>query len=239
MRAPRHVGTVLLAACLVASSADAADEGLGLRQSAERLAADGRCGEAIDRARRARELAPGDAQAAAIEGRCAIELERHDGLSDNSLEALAASEAAIDAMLARLATVNADELVGDPAWITHAYLLEQLEASVGLRVCRTELWNVNQMGGWHLGATQVAQLQPVGTPELRQQSLARWTAFAGFVDQEIENLVNGLDLGYSAPKAVCVLVMRATRPSRPSSTMATKIAIAAFSNWSFIAASTA
>ncbi|MNG28473.1 hypothetical protein D3C84_1137380 [compost metagenome] len=32
---------------------------------------------------------------------------------------------------------------------------------------------------------------------------------------------------YSAPKALWVLVMRATRPSRPSSTMATKIAMAA------------
>ncbi|MCY1447169.1 hypothetical protein D3C76_1364850 [compost metagenome] len=32
---------------------------------------------------------------------------------------------------------------------------------------------------------------------------------------------------YSAPKALWVLVMRATRPSRPSSTIATKIAMAA------------
>ncbi|MNE79758.1 hypothetical protein D3C80_1762760 [compost metagenome] len=32
---------------------------------------------------------------------------------------------------------------------------------------------------------------------------------------------------YSAPKALWVLVMRATRPSRPSSTIATKMAMAA------------
>ena len=34
-------------------------------------------------------------------------------------------------------------------------------------------------------------------------------------------------LSYSAPNALCVCVMRATRPSNPSSTIATKIAIAA------------
>ena len=42
-------------------------------------------------------------------------------------------------------------------------------------------------------------------------------------------------LSYSAPNALCVLVSRATRPSRLSSTMATKMAIAAWSNVRFIA----
>ena len=131
-----------------------------------------------------------------------IELERHDGLSDNSLEALAANNAVIDGLLARLGEIDADDLVGDPAWITHALLLEKLEGSAGLRVCRTELWNVNQMGGWHSGYTQVARLQPVGSPEAREQSLARWSKFAAFVDQEIANLAAGLEQGYSAPKTV-------------------------------------
>ncbi|MOA45572.1 hypothetical protein D3C78_1679790 [compost metagenome] len=35
---------------------------------------------------------------------------------------------------------------------------------------------------------------------------------------------------YSAPKALCVLVRRATRPSSPSRTMATKMAMAALEN---------
>ncbi len=42
-------------------------------------------------------------------------------------------------------------------------------------------------------------------------------------------------LSYSAPNSLCVWVRRATRPSRPSSTMATKIATAACSKRSFIA----
>ena len=40
---------------------------------------------------------------------------------------------------------------------------------------------------------------------------------------------------YCAPNSLWVLVQRATRPSMPSSTMATKIAIAATSNRPFIA----
>jgi len=131
-----------------------------------------------------------------------VELERHDGLADNSLAAGAANDAAIDAMLARLQDIDADALIGDPAWITHAYLLEDLEAKVGVRVCRSELWNVNQMGGWHSGYAQIAQLQPVGTPELREQSLARWSKFAGFINRELGNLGEGIGQGYSAPKTV-------------------------------------
>jgi len=131
-----------------------------------------------------------------------IELDRHDGLRNNSLAAAAASDAAIDAMLVELRSVDSDALLGDPAWITQAYLLEELEGNVGVRVCRTEVWNVNQMGGWHSGYSQVAQLQPIGTAELREQSLARWSKFEAFIDQEVGNLGEGLKLGYSAPKAV-------------------------------------
>ena len=42
-------------------------------------------------------------------------------------------------------------------------------------------------------------------------------------------------LSYCSPNALCVLVIRATRPSRLSSTIATKIAMAATSKRPFIA----
>ena len=131
-----------------------------------------------------------------------ITLERHDGITDNSPAARLADEAVVDEMLERLQSVTAKSLTGSPAWITHGYLLQTLSDSVARRICRSELWDVNQMGGWHLGATQIAQLQPVGTPEFRRQSLTRWMAFVGYIDQEIENLKAGLQAGYSAPKAV-------------------------------------
>jgi tetratricopeptide (TPR) repeat protein len=78
MGALRRLGAAVLVAAWIAPAARAADEGLVLRQSAEQLAASGRCEEAIAKARRARELAPSDARAAAVEGRCAIALKRYD-----------------------------------------------------------------------------------------------------------------------------------------------------------------
>ena len=131
-----------------------------------------------------------------------IDLPRHDGMEDNSPAARQAAEAEVDEMLAALERVDPDTLNGKTEWITHAYLLQTLNSSVAQRICRTELWNVNQMGGWHSGFSQIAQLQPVGTDELRQQSTSRWAKLGPYIDQEIKNLEYGLELGYSAPKPV-------------------------------------
>jgi len=131
-----------------------------------------------------------------------VELPRHDGMEDNSPEARKAAEVEADEMLSALKLIDTDTLTGKTAWITHAYLLQTLRASVATRVCRTDLWNVNQMGGWHSGYAQIAQLQPVGTTEYREQSITRWTKFPAYIDQELEYLKSGLGLGYSAPKTV-------------------------------------
>ena len=131
-----------------------------------------------------------------------LELPRHDGMENNSAQARQATELSVDQMLAELESIDASNLTGRTEWITYAYLLQELRASVARRICRTELWNVNQMGGWHSGYAQIAQLQPVGTQELRDQSIARWSKMAGYIDQETENLKAGLELGYSAPKSV-------------------------------------
>ena len=131
-----------------------------------------------------------------------VELPRHDGMAGNSPAARHAFKAYENEMLKALESVDIATLEGRTEWITHAYLLQELRASRALRVCHTELWNVNQMGGWHSGYAQVAQLQPVGTAELREQSLARWSKMAAYIDQETENLKFGLKHGYSAPKTV-------------------------------------
>ncbi len=136
-----------------------------------------------------------------------VELDRHDGVADNSLAALRIRQENVDRLLQALEEVDPAELVGTVEWITHAYLLEDLQASKGTRICRTELWNINQMGGWHSAYAQIAQLQPVGTDEFRQQSLARWSKFAEIADTEITNLKTGLENGYSAPKTVVARVI--------------------------------
>ncbi len=105
-------------------------------------------------------------------------------------------------MLKELESVDPESLTGLPEWITYAYLSQVLQADLSLRICHSEWWNVNQMGGWHSSYASLAQLQPVGTPELRAQSLRRWAKLAGYVNQEIENLKAGLNAGYSAPKSV-------------------------------------
>ena len=131
-----------------------------------------------------------------------VEPSRHDGMQDNSPSAQLAAEADEDKMLAALERIDVDTLIGRTEWITHAYLLQTLRADVAQRICRSELWNVNQMGGWHSGYSQIAQLQPVGSALLRQQSMVRWSKMAAYIDQEIENLKSGLELGYSAPRTV-------------------------------------
>jgi len=131
-----------------------------------------------------------------------VELPRHDGMEDNSPAARIAAEAATDEMLRNLEQIDTSALSGKTEWITHAYLLQTLRSSVAQRICRTDLWNINQMGGWHSGFSQIAQLQPVGTAELRQQSADRWSKLGSYIDQEIKNLKNGLELSYSAPKPV-------------------------------------
>ena len=131
-----------------------------------------------------------------------VDLPRHDGMENNSPSARQALAAREDEMLEELESIDISTLKGRSEWITHAYLLQELRASVAQRICRTDLWNVNQMGGWHSGYSQIAQLQPVGTAKLREQSLTRWSKMAAYIDQEIEHLVNGLELGYSAPKSV-------------------------------------
>jgi len=131
-----------------------------------------------------------------------VELPRHDGMEDNGPAARKAAEVEVDELLSALELIDAETLAGKTEWITHAYLLQTLRASVATRICRTDLWNVNQMGGWHSGYAQIAQLQPVGTAENREQSITRWTKFPAYIDQEVEYLKNGLGIGYSAPKTV-------------------------------------
>lgn len=132
----------------------------------------------------------------------AIEIDRHDGMFDNSPRAFADARHFEDLVLAELDAVDMASLKGSTEWVTAALLTQRLRADVDVRVCRQELWDVNQMGGWHLSYTQVAQLQPVDTEDQRAQALTRWSKFAAYVDQELENLQSGLRSGYSSPKSV-------------------------------------
>lgn len=127
---------------------------------------------------------------------------RHDRLTDNTLEAGRRWEAQEDAWYQQVRAINPEPLRGRPEWITYGFLKEQLESSRGTRVCRSELWNVSQMTGWQVSYPFLAQAQPVGTAELRQQTLTRWRALPRMIDTETAKLREGVRQGYTAPKLI-------------------------------------
>jgi uncharacterized protein (DUF885 family) len=125
---------------------------------------------------------------------------RHDQLRDVSAAAERKWQAREDGWLARIRAIAPSEIVGRPEWVTYGALREELEASTALRVCRNRVWTVHPLAGWQAGAAILAQQQPVGTPELRAQALARWRRLPGRIDDEIANLKEGVRLGYTEPE---------------------------------------
>ncbi len=125
---------------------------------------------------------------------------RHDRLFDNSLDALAVWEQQEDDWLARLNEIPAPDDVGSRDWVTYGILHEGLESSVATRICRDELWQASTATSWHRRLPFVFEVQPVDTPELRQQALQRLGAVDQYIDTEIANLRQGLELGFSAPR---------------------------------------
>jgi uncharacterized protein (DUF885 family) len=133
----------------------------------------------------------------------------HAGVTDNSLEALARWQAREDDWLERLEAIDLESTVGSDAAITAGILLETLRASQQRRVCRFELWGVDSYAvGWQNRYTDLATIQPVGTPALREAALARARGLVGYVDTEIANLRQGLQQGLSAPRVIVESVVR-------------------------------
>lgn len=128
---------------------------------------------------------------------------RHDALPDDSLAAQAARDAQQNAWLAELRAVDASALRDPSARIAHALTLSLLDASERRRVCRGELWGVSQVSpAWHINFADAALAQPVETPELRAQALARWAQLPRYVDDDIAALREGIARGYTAPRLV-------------------------------------
>jgi uncharacterized protein (DUF885 family) len=125
----------------------------------------------------------------------------HDGLPDNSLDALKAWQAREDVWLAQAKKIDPALIAAPPLRGTYAIVREALEASIGVRVCRQELWTVSQfVNSWQVQDGYTVTIQPVGTDEARKEALARWSRLPKYIDTEIANLRDGLKAGYSAPK---------------------------------------
>lgn len=125
---------------------------------------------------------------------------QHDQAFDNSPEALQDWQDQVDRFHAALQRINADALAGLPERATYGFLRHELESGIATRVCRSELWRVDQHSGPHLILSRLASRQPVGTRATRAAALARFRQYDDFFDQEIANLREGLQRGYSAPR---------------------------------------
>jgi uncharacterized protein (DUF885 family) len=123
-------------------------------------------------------------------------------MDKNTPADIARFRAAEDRYLERLAAIDPAALSSSADRVTHATLLEALEASRDLRVCQQHLWNVNHLTGWQAAFLQIAETQPVATPVDKARALARWRRLPAYLAQEEENLKAGLAAGYSAPKRV-------------------------------------
>jgi uncharacterized protein (DUF885 family) len=125
---------------------------------------------------------------------------RHDRLTDNSPQALAAWQAREDAWLAELRRAGPPAEVGSRNWVTYGILEAAVASSAAIRVCHSEQWAASSMTAWYTSVPSLFEIQPVNTPALRQQALQRLAALPKYIDNEITNLRRGLESGYSAPR---------------------------------------
>jgi uncharacterized protein (DUF885 family) len=125
----------------------------------------------------------------------------HDRFADRSPGAISAFEKLERQDLAQLLGIDPSALPIS-ARSTYANLREKLESDLQLRICKSELWDVNHFDGWQSAFADVADRQPVTSSDDRKQALRRWSSVPHFVDVEIGNLRTGLDEGYSAPRSV-------------------------------------
>lgn len=134
---------------------------------------------------------------------------RYDALPDDSAAGVATRHAREDRLLADLRAIDPSDLpAGSPAALAHALAASHLEDATAARVCRPELWEVSQMlNGWQLRFGNLAQLQPVGTDDLRRQALARFAALPAYAEAHTANLREGLRLGHRAPEVSVRLVI--------------------------------
>jgi uncharacterized protein (DUF885 family) len=122
-------------------------------------------------------------------------------LTDNALESTARWQILQQDLLAKLNEIDVAEIEERAAIITANMLRNQLENSLNLAVCRNELWPVSPtFNSWMAMFTTIAGKLKVDTPEQREASLARMTQMADYIDTEITNLRDGVELGYVAPK---------------------------------------
>ncbi|MGB7211698.1 MAG: DUF885 domain-containing protein [Gemmatimonadales bacterium] len=123
---------------------------------------------------------------------------RNGRLVDLTPAAFDAYDARLRALERAAATVDASGL--SPAGqVTLRMLQESLAGDLSQRVCRTELWSVDQQRGLQVTLPDLAAIQRTDTDEERALFLSRWRRIGDLIDQQVLDLRAGLAAGYSAP----------------------------------------
>jgi uncharacterized protein (DUF885 family) len=130
----------------------------------------------------------------------------HDALPDDSIAGVASRDAREDALVARLRTIDPAKLDAR-ASLAYALADEILRDSVATRVCKNELFALNPIYGWQSRWPTLAQIQVLGTPELRAAALARFGKVPAYADAQIANLREGMRVGHVAAKPVVAAVL--------------------------------
>jgi uncharacterized protein (DUF885 family) len=140
-----------------------------------------------------------------------LEGARHDRLFDNSPSALITWQSLQDAWITELDALGPPPEIGSRDWVTYGIMYEDLTGSRNARVCRSELWQASTTTAWYNYIPSLFEIQPVDSPELERQTLDRLRSLVTYLDQEIINLRQGLNLGFSAPRLTVELVPEAVR----------------------------
>lgn len=125
--------------------------------------------------------------------------EYDDRLSDLSPRARTARQARLREMLERTRELHLQALPVAEG-LSLAMLQTELEKELNTAVCRSELWNVNPLGGPQVDLLRLPGFQSVSTPERGAKLLARYRQMPGYIDTHIANLRLGLADGFSAPR---------------------------------------
>jgi uncharacterized protein (DUF885 family) len=136
-----------------------------------------------------------------------IPLKDHSLFSSNALSDIKKWEDFEDTLYADLLTIEKASIAGKSDRITYWLLKEQLESSIGIRVCKINLWNVNHLSGIHQTWTYLADFQPVENDTLKQQAFERWKKLPRIIQTEIDNLKIGIAEGYTMPKEIVSIVI--------------------------------
>src|SRR5690606_28323445 len=121
-------------------------------------------------------------------------------LTDNSLDSRARWQILQQDLLAKLDEIDPSAITDPAAIITANMLRNQLQSALDLALCRNELWSVSPTWtGWLAEFTALAGKLKLDTPGQREAALSRLQQMATYIDTEVVNLREGVELGYVAP----------------------------------------